>query len=221
MEKKNLILGFSPWGNGNSIAPFNQIFDKQLDLTNHNVAECDAIIMWGGTDIHPKYYNARANPETYANATIRDKVEWEWMQEAVQRGIPIIGICRGAQFLCALAGGQLIQHVDGHHATHDVICLEDGKITEVYQTSSCHHQMLDLNSDGLEYELLAYTANRSSTYQGEYPDENRKPDVDPEVVYFPSVNGFAIQGHPEWMGNTDPFVQWCLKNIKQRFFEEV
>lgn len=215
-------LGYSPVGNGNSVAPFNQLFSEAVSLATHSVAECDAIIMWGGTDIQPKYYNARANPQTYANAIQRDAFEWEWMNEAADLGIPIIGICRGAQFLCALAGGSLVQHVDNHTGgNHSVTVIEDGE-EKVYQTTSCHHQMLYLDDliPGTGYELLGWTANRSSTYQGEYASENLKQAVDPEVVWFPEIKGFAIQGHPEWMDGKDEFVQWCLKTIKQKCFDE-
>ena len=35
----------------------------------------------------------------------------------------------------------------------------------------------------------------------------------PEVVYFPQLNALGIQGHPEWMGNGNPFVQYCTSLI--------
>ena len=67
-------------------------------------------------------------------------MEWAWMIEAQNLGISIIGVCRGAQFLCAFAGGKLIQHMTGHHGDHSITTV-DGR---VYQSSSDHHQLMDL-----------------------------------------------------------------------------
>jgi putative glutamine amidotransferase len=191
-EKKT--LGYLPCYVGASIYPFDQLFDKSVCIRHpDDVKGCDAILLWGGEDIASWYYGEEPHPKNENQSgqpSIRDKREWGAMIRALFHDIPIIGVCRGAQFLCAFAGGKLIQHMTGHHGTHDVQ-WNDGT---VYQTSSCHHQaMLPV---GTEYELKAASE-----------------DGILEVVYFPLIKGYAIQGHPEWMEKDAPFVQRCFKDI--------
>lgn len=210
-------LGYSPWGNGNSISPFDKVFAQAASLVQTPVAMCDAILLWGGTDINPGLYSAAAHPfNGYGPGSERDKTERVWVEQAIELGIPVIGVCRGAQFICAMAGGKLIQHCTGHGGTHDVTVIVDGQ-EKVYQTSSSHHQMLypfDLPAD--EYEILGYSTEAlSKCYDGETPEEQLVPIVEPEVVLFPKIRALAIQGHPEWMDGKDEFVLWCNQEIKK------
>lgn len=191
-------LGFLPCYVGSSIFPFDVLFDSSLRIDRpHQVEDVDAILLWGGEDIASKYYGEDPHPQNQNRSgqpSKRDKHEWEAMRQAWAWGVPIIGVCRGAQFMTAFAGGKLIQHMHGHHGDHDVTTY-DGK---VYQTSSCHHQAM--LPEGTEHEVLA-----------------KAGDIN-EVVYYPAISGFAIQGHPEWMNKTDPFVQWCFKEMQTRLF---
>jgi len=215
---KQLRLGFSPFAHPGTIYPFDQIFEREVRLDYSNPRKCDAILLWGGTDIDPKYYNESAHSTNgYIPDSVRDQQEWYWMQEALRYGIPIIGVCRGAQFLCAFAGGTLVQDVHGHnHGSHEITVVEDG-LEKVYQTSSAHHQMMYLGGLPPEaYELLGWSKRRSQTlfYRDvPYYVDKEPPSVDPEVVYFPKIKGLAIQGHPEWQKLDDPFTQWCLNQI--------
>lgn len=209
---KHLRLGFSPFAHPGTIYPFDQVFDREVRLDYANPKSCDAILLWGGTDIDPKYYNEPAHSTNgYIPDSVRDQQEWYWMQQAIQYGIPIIGVCRGAQFLCAAAGGKLVQDVRGHNmGSHELTVIEDGNF-KVYQTSSAHHQMMYLGDmPEADYELLGWSKPRS----GEYYADKPRLTLDPEVVFFPKIKGLAIQGHPEWQKLDDPFTQWCLNTIE-------
>lgn len=212
-------LGFLDRGTG-IVRPFHKLFPGfGIDVMKEGMDGCAAIVLWGGTDINPAYYGQKAH--LYSEVvhhdfpSQRDQDEWKAMLYAKAHNIPIIGVCRGAQFLCAFAGGKLIQHVNGHNrGNHDVMC-NDGVTRSV---TSCHHQMM--YPFDVPHVMLAWTeAQLSNTYE----EENcRKVDmtgkVEPEVVYFPAVNGLAIQGHPEWMKDTDPFVEWCLDKVNEFCF---
>lgn len=205
-------LGYSPHAYHGSIYPFQSLFSSGANLATTPVAMCDAIALWGGTDINPGLYQAEAHPYNgFSPGSLRDQQERVWVEQAIDLGIPIIGICRGAQFICAMAGGKLIQHCTGHDSSHEMTTL-DGK---VYQTSSSHHQMLypfDLPKE--DYIVLAHsTDNLSTRYDGETIGEQLVPHVEPEVVLFPNIRALAIQGHPEWVDEGSPYVQWCLKQI--------
>lgn len=231
--KPKKTLGYLS-GNGGSISHFSEIFDNGVDLEKAtDLKNIHAIILWGGTDIHPSWYNQKAHPENqvkYLNEpSLRDKVEWEAMVWAQAHNVPIIGICRGAQFLCAFAGGKLIQHSTGHSGgSHGVVVKNRDGSEETFITTTCHHQMMfpwETN-----HELLGWTPKSlSKTYDMENEldithslseDLKQKVLLEPEVVYFPNVKGFAIQGHPEWMSDSAPFVKWCLNEINFRFFGE-
>lgn len=216
---KDLLLAYSPYGNGNSIFPFNEVFTYAQNAQSVGFANADAFVLWGGTDIHPSYYGQSPHPLNGApsNPSERDVWEWKAMLHCKANNIPIIGVCRGAQFLCAFAGGKVVQHMMGHNSGNHAIVDIKGS---VYPATSSHHQMLDLY--GSKYELLAWTpANLSKVYMGETaktPDHIRlqmEKGVfkEPEIVYFPDVNGLAIQGHPEWSNATDTFVKECNKYV--------
>ena len=219
----NLTLGYTPSYVGSDISPFNLLFNKAVDVHKQGYSGVDALILWGGTDIHPSYYGEKAHPTSQVfrqtTPSHRDVVEWRAMQEAKKHNIPIIGVCRGAQFLTAFAGGRLVQNMNGHGSgSHDVVCVSDGK-EETFATTSCHHQMM--YPYDVEHELLGWVPeNHSEEYQVG-PDASKvsmKNRLEPEVVYYPKVKGFGIQGHPEWMSEKDPFVIWCMKQIKEKFY---
>ena len=66
----------------------------------------------GGGDVDPAYFGAdlqRARPETIDR--MRDELELGLAQAAMQRDVPLFGICRGCQVLNAAAGGGMVQHL--------------------------------------------------------------------------------------------------------------
>lgn len=131
------------------------------------------------------------------------------MQRAVELNVPIIGICRGGQMLCALAGGFLIQHVNNHGGRHLVITNDN----QAFQTNSIHHQMM--YPFDVEHELVAWVPEQLSDVHYDV-DTDIKVPFEPEFVYFPKVRGFAIQWHPEMMHETTPANQYVLKYIKDK-----
>lgn len=215
-------IGYSPWGNGHQTYPFDAMFADKQDCFEQGFDGVDAFLLWGGTDIHPSYYKQKHHIWSGAphSPSVRDQFEWQAMKYCKAHGIPMIGVCRGAQFLCAFAGGKLIQDVTGHGMTHN-ITTDTG---EIMKTSSSHHQMLDVF--GTNHELLAWSSkNMSSHYYGEKSETPSHINVqtfkEPEVVYFPDIKALAIQGHPEWMDEQDRFVGYCLEQVKDCLFSEV
>lgn len=178
-------------------------------LTNKN----SILILHGGQDISPSIYGHKPSRMTGADEQLsaRDLSEVLLAERAIELGIPIFGICRGAQLSCALAGGTLVQHVEGHVGhSHDVITTDN----QILSTSTCHHQMM--NPWTVEHELLAWSApSLSSVYIGEHEKLLDMPK-EPEVVFFPKIKALAIQGHPEWMATAEPFVQYCLKLVEEK-----
>ncbi|WP_353254369.1 gamma-glutamyl-gamma-aminobutyrate hydrolase family protein [Salinisphaera sp. PC39] len=72
-------------------------------------APLDAVIIGGGDDISPALYQAPQNPARRLDPA-RDAFELRVLDAALARGLPILGICRGAQLLNVVHGGTL--HAD-------------------------------------------------------------------------------------------------------------
>ena len=218
--KQTLTLGYMPDGTG-TVFPFNETFKYGQNVLKDGFDGVDALVLWGGEDIAPIYYNETRHPKNQnwdGVPSKRDANEWKAMQYAKMHNIPIIGVCRGAQFLCAFSGGTLIQHTTGHHQNH-LMTTSEGEIIE---TSSCHHQMMYPFAVP-NYELLAWsTEGRSTCYEGQegqvYSDMKSRVEV--EVVYFPQTRGLAIQGHPEWCEQDSEFARYCNRMVRERLLIE-
>jgi len=214
-------LAYSHLGRGDLTSPFNEIFKNQFNAINKgNLEGADALVLWGGEDVNPVFYKEPAHPRNECKKTdlsYRDLVEWELMREAYARSIPIIGVCRGAQFLCVFSGGSLIQDCKGHYSGHGITTYDGLSI----HAAANHHQMM--NPKPGSYDLLAWAEQQIATDMqdgwgrpatGELIDKK----TDPEVLWFRETKGLAIQPHPEWMPVSSKFVEWTLAQVEHFCF---
>ncbi len=131
-----------------------------------NVA--DALMLAGGNDIDPGVYGHERHPQTTRTVPERDRSELALVRAAVDRDMPVLGICRGMQLLNVALGGTLRQHLPddlghGEHrrklgsfddSDHDVL-LEAGSLAaraageERHAVKSHHHQGVAEIGDGL------------------------------------------------------------------------
>lgn len=128
----------------------------------------DGLILAGGADIDPASYEQEAHPETIGTVPERDAFEVALTRAAIERELPVLGICRGMQLINVACGGTLIQHLPerlGHHehrrvvgsfdgAEHDVVLTEGSLAARaagelVHTTKSHHHQGVERLGDGL------------------------------------------------------------------------
>lgn len=191
---------------GSYFGPDHKVIKRADELTD----EFKALILHGGADITPSFYGekvSRADAAYYPSA--RDRVEKEITEKAIEMGIPILGICRGAQLLCALGGGKLFQHVDCHQSgSHSLIY--NG---ETIRTNSVHHQMMIPTDD---MEILGYTPCMSPWKWREVGQVKDEGD-EPEIVYFPNMKALGVQGHPEWLGHTSDLTQVTFQLFNKLF----
>lgn len=126
----------------------------------------DALVLGGGADIDPESQGVEAHPETIGSNPDRDRFEIALAREALERGMPLLGVCRGMQILNVACGGTLDQHlpdrvgherhrpVPGAWAEHDVR-IEPDSLTasaagaERLTVKSHHHQGVDAIPDNL------------------------------------------------------------------------
>lgn len=205
--------------------PFETLAEKvRLVRDETTIVDVNSfLILHGGIDISPTLYNQKKHPRTDVGMpSMRDLLEVACVKKAVKMGIPIMGICRGAQMLCALNGGSLVQHVIGHTSGQHMIKTYDGK---TLNTNSVHHQMM--YPWGTDYELLAWSKGVSPCYQGEtatdivfpkeaYESENSNDPIEPEIVWFPRLKGFGVQGHPEWADQLPTFQNYVTDEFLKR-----
>lgn len=91
-----------------ALLPPQPVDEKIADRVVNGV---DGLIITGGRDVDPAYYGHQPHPATDEPATDRDAWEFALLAAALRRGVPILGICRGAQVLNVALGGTLHQHL--------------------------------------------------------------------------------------------------------------
>ena len=122
----------------------------------------DGICLSGGPDLDPAAYGAPdRHLELGPTEPSLDAFELSLARQALDRQLPILAICRGAQALNVACGGTLHQHVPGHRqtdpatqATHDVQIAARSRLHRMFRTrrlpvNSFHHQAVDLLGAGL------------------------------------------------------------------------
>jgi putative glutamine amidotransferase len=71
----------------------------------------DGLVLSGGIDIAPSLYG-RTWPPAQGPDPDRDRLEQQLVVEAVRRGTPVLGVCRGMQMINVALGGTLHEHVE-------------------------------------------------------------------------------------------------------------
>jgi putative glutamine amidotransferase len=137
-----------------------------LDGIDETLDALDGVVFTGGSDLDPELYGEEPHAETFGIVRRRDEAELALLRAALDRDMPVLGICRGIQVLNVGMGGDLEQHVpdvvghDGHKhdppgefLAHDVAIEPDTRLAEILgdRTSvmSHHHQGLKTLAPGL------------------------------------------------------------------------
>jgi len=204
----SVVTPFLDWG----------ILETDADRLLRDPASIRVVFFSGGSDVSPFLYGERPDSRTLEVDVARDEQERQLFRVARAANIPMIGICRGAQFLCVMAGGRLCQHLEGHclerDQTHSIRTLDINGENLDLECSSTHHQM-QLPAPGAE--VLAWAEPRLAG--GRYLTEGDQPicpGTEYEAVFYPQVRSLGIQWHPEWMSPSHPCVAYTRRVAVER-----
>ncbi len=186
---------------------------QEVDLFVEDLDEwlpkLDAIIFSGGGDIDPALYGMEEAREVCTGIDPeRDRREALIFDYAREHKIPILGICRGLQFVVVHLGGTMVPHIPDDEESHDYHAKIDGEdhahITLVESGSLLFRAVGEL-------EGMVSSSHHQAVREvpGELSITARSPDGIVEAVEWrePEKNGYmlAVQWHPERMDFDSPF----------------
>ena len=179
---------------------------KKIYHAVDGVADSDLVVLVGGADVNPALYGDETLSETNTSDA-RDDSDLRVHNAALILDIPIIGICRGAQFLTVMNGGWLVQDLDNHRNCDHPIFTMDGDVLDI---SGDHHQMMVPHGN---FVIEAWAQNLATQYKtgGKRKftsEEICDQGIEPEVVFWPNTKSLGIQYHPEWMDKDSAGVQY-------------
>lgn len=175
----------------------------------NSIDKADLVIFTGGPDVDPALYGSLFHPATSVSPE-RDKKDLEIYHQCYEEGVPMLGICRGAQFLAVMNGAKLYQDVDGHYQAHGI--WDSIRKTFVANVSSVHHQMA-IPHEGMEIIATASKSGNTKWFDGNN-FTNKGPE--PEVFFYRDTVCLGIQGHPEYRGYPE-FAQYSAKLMEDYF----
>ena len=165
---------------------------------------CDGFLFTGGQDVSPKIYGEEPLEGLVDVCEKRDEMETAVLKAAIDLDKPVLGICRGIQFINAALGGTLYQDIPTQHPTqidhhqtppydvsvHEVEIVKGSPLykclnTERLSVNSYHHQAVKDVAPGLKIMAAA----EDGLVEGLYMPEHRFL--------------WAVQWHPEFSFRKD------------------
>lgn len=171
-----------------------------VDAVAQRIGFCDGLLLPGGGDLSPRWTGEQVHPEHYDVDEEQDAFDFALARYALQRGVPLLAICRGLQVVTVALGGRLHAHMDpsstggsDHRNRVHSVNVEPGSAladllgsTEV-EISCFHHQAIDQLGAGTDVWA-------------------RSADGVVEAIGRPQDHGWfiGVQWHPEDTAASDP-----------------
>ncbi len=178
------------------VHPDGSLGDEEVAV---RLAFADGLLLPGGGDVSSRWFDQPPHPALYDVDEEQDAFDLAVARVALERGVPLLAVCRGLHVVNVALGGTLVQDMDSHddamgdhrHRVHNVTVHQGSRLAEVVgesvQVSCYHHQALDTLGDG-----LVVTA--------------RAEEGVVEGADLPSAPGWflGVQWHPEDTWRDDP-----------------
>jgi len=203
-----------------SFEPSAEYIVVSYKRNNGILHDVDGVVLTGGCDIDPKFSKAEPVEKVEPYDTKRDEFEFSVLDKALQRHIPVLGICRGLQVVNVFLGGTLIADLETagfakHTAKtnepivyHPVVVKEKTQMHEIVNVAtgtinSYHHQAVQTLAEPLMPSSFSPDGVIESI---EWNEQEGKPYL------------LAVQWHPERMKeHANPFTT----KIGESFFKAV
>lgn len=170
------------------------------------------LLLSGGGDVDPELYGGDPS-ECEGVDPERDEMEMRLLGLAVDRRVPVLGICRGAQVLNVFLGGKLFGHICGHSALggdrrHNITLVRGTRLMDMFgvdslEVNSAHHQAIKDLGRGL---VISAKAEDGVIEAVELPGEH-------------FVMG--VQWHPERDKNEEGVLSPSSQRLREAFLREV
>lgn len=200
-----LYLGVYIHGPAWEHSAFAALFARAGCYMAEIVEAADLVVFTGGDDVNPALYGKKPHSSTRWDDE-RDRSDIEMYNLCYEQGIPMFGVCRGAQFLHVMNGGTLIQDISGHQAAHSIIDMATKKSI---LSSSVHHQMCEKND---KMEVVAQHFSRTTRHYDNVRSETGY-QADVEAYFYRDTACLGVQGHPEYRGYAG-FGKWVMEKIR-------
>ena len=192
---------------------FPQLLARAGCVQAESVDDADVVLFTGGPDVDPSYYGTKALPCTCTNED-RDNSDLQVYWTCYNDGIPMVGVCRGAQFGAVMGGFKLVQDLDGHNGDHAI--WDKNLNRSIDRVSSVHHQAV---IPGIGMEVLAYATMSTRKWLDPTTvlEKNKlkiKYPNDCEAFFIRETCFFGVQGHPEYRGY-NAYAKWFLNYINE------
>ena len=182
------------------------------------LAIADGIIITGGEDINPLFYNDTLNLKVCGNIDHRrDTLEKKLFDYAFENKIPLMGVCRGMQMINVACGGTLygdipseigtkVIHRNNGEVMHEIALTESCPLIfpegqDTFMVNSWHHQGLKKIPDGINVVAKSFDGLPEAIYV----DEKLHPFM------------IAVQFHPERLGSDNPI----RKRMRNNFYDAI
>jgi gamma-glutamyl-gamma-aminobutyrate hydrolase PuuD len=186
---------------------FYKMFARAKCFKSDTPDDADLVVFTGsGHDIDPVLYGQTPHKSASLSPDL-DRANITLYNFCVKRGIPMFGVCGGAQLLHVMNHGALYQDVDGHNSAHTMWdCV--GKVF-IERVSSVHHQMcIENKENGMEIIGVSHTSKEKWSNNLEKVVGGR----DIEAFWYRDTCCLGVQGHPEYSGY-NKYTVWCLEQI--------
>ena len=198
----------------------------RLSVQDNNpdiVKDLNGIVLSGGLDVHPGFYNNTIIDYPNRPALFderRDEFEIAIFKLSQQQQLPVLGVCRGMQLVNCILGGSLSQDIgevgntlhrfEQRDKVHGIKILPGTLLEEITHlhtatTNSAHHQAISIAGEGLKINAFSEDGIIEGV-EWTYPEG--KP-------FF-----LGIQWHPERMNKSGLGESPATKNIRDRFIKE-
>jgi len=172
---------------------------------------CDGFLLTGGRpNVHPDEYGELPTEAHGDFDRARDAITLPLVRACVERGQPVLGVCRGFQEVNVALGGTLHPEIRDLPGRDNHRMPPDGTLEEQFAL----RHVVTFDKGGVFHRLMGAQSVMTNTLHGQgikTPGANvvvdgHAPDGTPEAIYVRDSAGFclSVQWHPEWNAINDP-----------------